>query len=395
MTTRSSLPALCTLAALWGTAAVAPAQVVPNRITFNGRLTDSTGPISGSHGFVFRLYDVATLGVALWTETYASVDASTDGLVSVELGSVTPLTSSVLGGKKLFLEIVLDGTTLQPRMPIVSVPYAVRADIAASAGQLGTLTPTDVQRRVVGNCAGGQAIRAVATDGTVTCEPVAAGSGDMTAVRTPAGSGLVGGADTGDAVLSLQTCPSGQILKYQPGGWQCALDLDTGIASVTGGGGVTATTSGSAVTLGTDGTIQRRTAANALTCGANARIQSVAADGTPTCVVTLPGRQGRLAYVYANDPFSAVYTPAITWSYNSMGGAITATRSAVGQYAITFASLTLGAIGGNVQVTSHGATTTFCKVRSWSGSPDLTVNVACFDAAGAPADTSYTVLATF
>jgi hypothetical protein len=66
-----------------------------------------------------------------------------------------------------------------------------------------------------------------------------AGGGDITAVNTAAGTGLQGGATTGDANLSLLTsCAANQILKWTGTAWACAADAGT-VTSITAGAGLT------------------------------------------------------------------------------------------------------------------------------------------------------------
>lgn len=96
-----------------------------------------------------------------------------------------------------------------------------------------------------------------------------------------------------------------------------------------------------------------------------------------------------LGFAHAHDKSAASYTPQATRSNNAVGGgAMTASRSAVGVYKMEFAGLGLLDIG-SVQVTPFGDPNAHCVVKSWAGAA---VNVHCFDNTGAPADAQYTVL---
>ena len=73
----------------------------------------------------------------------------------------------------------------------------------AATGNIGAaeVNPEQVQLRVSGACPSGQAIGGIAQNGTVSCAPT--GSGDITEIVTPEGSGLTGGATDGVASLGL------------------------------------------------------------------------------------------------------------------------------------------------------------------------------------------------
>lgn len=60
--------------------------------------------------------------------------------------------------------------------------------------------------------------------------------GDITAVRTASGSGLVGGTDNGAAALALDSsgCSSGGVLKWNGVAWQCGTDSNSTYSAGTG-----------------------------------------------------------------------------------------------------------------------------------------------------------------
>jgi hypothetical protein len=96
-----------------------------------------------------------------------------------------------------------------------------------------------------------------------------------------------------------------------------------------------------------------------------------------------------LSFAWANNSSSASYTPSSAFSSSASGGAITATRSGTGEYAMTWtgnASQLLD--GGNVEVTAYGGGTAQCKTEGWS---DETVFVRCFTPTGVLVDSQYTV----
>lgn len=109
---------------------------VPQLINYQGVLVDpATGqPVpDDSYTITFSIYDVASGGSAIWTETQ-SVQTK-DGLYSVLLGSSTALTPTILSGTEKYLGIkVGSDPEMTPRKRIVSVAYAIISDDAYSLG---------------------------------------------------------------------------------------------------------------------------------------------------------------------------------------------------------------------------------------------------------------------
>ncbi len=130
--------------------AAAAAEGVPSRLHYQGLLSQESGvPVTCLPPFAcdqnltfhFQLHDAPEEGATLWTETHAGVPVEA-GRFDVLLGIMNPLTPSLLDGPRwLSIEINENGE-MSPRQELVSAAYALRAQNADDANQLGGI-PAD------------------------------------------------------------------------------------------------------------------------------------------------------------------------------------------------------------------------------------------------------------
>ncbi len=108
------------------------ALAVPQIMSYQGKLNDNNGvPVDGSVDITFTIYDAASGGNALWTETWEGDNSVTvrRGIFSIELGSITPLVTTIFGKDNLYLGIkVGDDSEMIPRQRFTSGAYAFRAE---------------------------------------------------------------------------------------------------------------------------------------------------------------------------------------------------------------------------------------------------------------------------
>jgi hypothetical protein len=122
------------------------ASSIPQEVNYQGRLTDDAGnPITGTRDMTFAIYDAEIGGTQFWSESQTGVQI-TDGLFNVILGSLTPI-SNIPGGPDCYLEISIAGAPVTPRIQLVSVLYALKADAAKDAEELGGIPRTMLRSR--------------------------------------------------------------------------------------------------------------------------------------------------------------------------------------------------------------------------------------------------------
>jgi hypothetical protein len=116
-----------------------PSAVVPTLIRFSGTLTDVGGkPLIGPVGVTFSLYKDEQGGAPLWMETQ-NVTPDKKGHCSVMLGSTRSEglpTDLFASGEARWLGVQAQGQGEQPRVLLLSVPYAMKAGDAATVGGL-------------------------------------------------------------------------------------------------------------------------------------------------------------------------------------------------------------------------------------------------------------------
>ena len=117
--------------------AAKPIPVVPTMVNFPGTLADPGGkPLTGVVGVTFLLYREQQGGAPLWVETQ-NVRPDKAGHYSVMLGSTTNqgLPGDLfVSGEARWLGVQVAGQPEQPRVLLLSVPYALKAADAETLG---------------------------------------------------------------------------------------------------------------------------------------------------------------------------------------------------------------------------------------------------------------------
>ena len=157
------LSLLLTVQAIWGE--------IPQTMSYQGVLAnaDGTEVSDGTYSLIFSIYDTATGGSALWTETRTV--AVSDGEFNEILGSTNPL--NIAFDRTYWLGLTVDGSSeLTPRMELAASPYSLNSRLADDSVTSGKIVDGTV-------AAGDLADSAVSTDklqdGAVTSAKMGSG----------------------------------------------------------------------------------------------------------------------------------------------------------------------------------------------------------------------------
>ena len=126
-----ALGTLLLTALLGAVLALACAASVPALVSYQGRLTNTSGvPVTdGAYDVTFSLFTQSTGGTAAWTESRTV--QTLGGVFTVLLGSLNPLPDAAFTGDT-WLETTVGGVTLTPRIQLVTAGYAQVAKVAES-----------------------------------------------------------------------------------------------------------------------------------------------------------------------------------------------------------------------------------------------------------------------
>ncbi len=153
-------------------AMVQSSAAVPRLVNFSGKALDERGnAISGITGAAFAIYKDQSGGSPLWVETQ-NVQADAHGNYNAQLGSSQSqgLPQELFtSGEARWLGVQLNHQAEQPRVQLLSVPYALKASDAETVGGL----PPSAFVLAAPASGSGEAKASDATASTASAEPPA------------------------------------------------------------------------------------------------------------------------------------------------------------------------------------------------------------------------------
>ena len=205
---------------------------IPQTINYQGYLTDPQGtPIDETVTVTFSIYPNTTEMSPLWTETQTV--RVTDGIFSVNLGNITPLSLPFDTAYYLGVTVGSD-SEMTPRQPLTSSPYAFRAATAE------TVVDNAVTTTIIANDA---VTTDKISDDAISDTKIASGAVGSSAIA----NGAVGSTQIGDNSITTQDISDNAVSvdKISP-------NVISSIDGVTNDGGNVDLIAGSNVTITAD-----------------------------------------------------------------------------------------------------------------------------------------------
>ncbi|MDB5035186.1 MAG: hypothetical protein JWQ98_2427 [Chlorobi bacterium] len=223
-----------TMLALLAFMAAAPVMAqIPQTISYQGFVRDQSGQeVTGNVNITVKIYETATGGTAIWSETHNAVRFD-KGLFNIILGEAQPTPSPLnLAFDKTYyigLTIGAGGNELSPRTELASSPYALNArkvvDSAIVTNSIangavtnpkiadGTITAGKIKSgEVVTSINGlhdkvvlkaGANIAITSSNDSIMIAGTGSGAGNIS--RISVGPGLTGGGDSGNVIVRIGT----------------------------------------------------------------------------------------------------------------------------------------------------------------------------------------------
>lgn len=164
---------------------------ISKQINFQGKLTavsDGTNVANGTYAFEFKIYDAASSGTLLWTETFDQPSGAcgkltvTSGIFNAKLGSCNSLSSVDFSTDSLYVSVNFapTGTSydgeMSPRKQLVASAYAFSANGLAGNGTINLLN-TGSNQATIGYDSSNKLQVNVASNGFNTLTANGAGAG--------------------------------------------------------------------------------------------------------------------------------------------------------------------------------------------------------------------------